>query len=496
MRALGTCAHQQHPAIDVTVVLTADRASPSFTDGAMPVVEAPDQLTSSEGGPLQGAAGLPTPPLFDHLEVKTALGRLPWQEDWTPDQDRRHARWARYVRAPRLDDGTFDPLALFPLADLPGPAIWQQFGPDEPDAVLHVARPVAQRARAGRPTSGSSPTSGRAGWVTVMPSSRPTCGRRAAWWRPPPRRCSYAPPFPPEHRSGIPFVAVTKIRELLAEGQTFSFEFFPPKSDEAARELEKAIGELEAAPAVVRVGHLRRRPARPGTAPATWSPTSSATPSMTAMAHLTCIAHTRDQLVGDRGRVPATPASTTCWRWPAIRPQDLEDYPTDLEYAMELIELIREHDDFSIGVAAHPELHPRSSATATSDRRFLASEAGRRRLRHHAVLLRGRAVLPHDRRARRAGQHHAGDAGRHPGDQRQAGQAVRGSWPAPSSRRIWPLGSRPSPTIPSRCARSASTSPPSCAAELLDQGVPGLHFYTLNRSTATREIYANLGLGS
>jgi acyl-CoA thioesterase len=99
---------------------------------------------------MKGAPGLLTPPpLFDHLEVKTAFGQLPWEDSWTPDQQRRHARWARYVRAPRLADGTFDPVALFPLADLPGPAIWQQFGPDEPmlffmslDLSLNVLEPV------------------------------------------------------------------------------------------------------------------------------------------------------------------------------------------------------------------------------------------------------------------------------------------------------------------------------------------------------------------
>jgi acyl-CoA thioesterase len=149
VRALGTCAREQHPAMDVTLVLTADRASPTLVERTAPEVPRPEHLTRSEGGPMGGATGLTPPPLFDHLEVFGAIGRLPWQDGWTPYEGTRHVRWARYVDRPSLDDGTYDPLALLTLVDLPGPSIWQQFGPDEPmlffmslDLSLNLLEPV------------------------------------------------------------------------------------------------------------------------------------------------------------------------------------------------------------------------------------------------------------------------------------------------------------------------------------------------------------------
>jgi acyl-CoA thioesterase len=150
VRALGTCARQQHPAVDLTIVLTADRTSPSLPAGSPPDVLPPDDLPRSEGGPLGNAPGVTAAPrLFDQLDVRTALGALPWHEGWRPDQGGRHIRWARYQRRPALPDGSYDPLALSPLADLPGPSIWQQIRPGDPmmffmslDMSLNFLEPV------------------------------------------------------------------------------------------------------------------------------------------------------------------------------------------------------------------------------------------------------------------------------------------------------------------------------------------------------------------
>jgi acyl-CoA thioesterase len=150
VRVAGTCAREQHPAIDLTLILTSDRESPSLIEVTAPDAPPPDELTSSEGGPLSGAPGILTAPrLFDHLDVRTAVGRLPWDEQWAPGQGGRHLRWARLTARPALDDGVYDPLALLVLADLPGPAIWQQLPPDQPmlffmslDLSLTVLEPV------------------------------------------------------------------------------------------------------------------------------------------------------------------------------------------------------------------------------------------------------------------------------------------------------------------------------------------------------------------
>jgi acyl-CoA thioesterase len=151
LRALGTCAREQHPAIDLTVVLSADRPSPEFADDAHPDVPAPDVLERAEGGPIEAVPGVFTaPPLFDHLDVRTAIGHPPWDDQWVAGQHARHMRWSRLLQRPSVADGSYDPLALLLLADLPGPAIWQQFGPDEPvlffmslDLSLNWLEPVA-----------------------------------------------------------------------------------------------------------------------------------------------------------------------------------------------------------------------------------------------------------------------------------------------------------------------------------------------------------------
>ncbi len=119
-----------------------------FTDVEPPDVPPPDLC---EPDHVWGAGGspLPRPPLFDQFDMRPALGTLPWEPGWRPGLPARYARWNRLLEPVVTDDGDVDPLALLPMADLPGPSLWTRFPPDEQfraltslELAFHLLEPV------------------------------------------------------------------------------------------------------------------------------------------------------------------------------------------------------------------------------------------------------------------------------------------------------------------------------------------------------------------
>ena len=281
-----------------------------------------------------------------------------------------------------------------------------------------------------------------------------------------------------------------RISDLLAAGRTYSFEFFPPKSDEAERTLEKTLGELEPlGPSFVSVTYGAGGSTRERTRDIVVHIERDT--SMTAMAHLTCMNHSTGELqeiVQDY--VDAGIANILALGGdPSTDPDAPEG---DLTYALELVELVKEAGDFSIGVAAHPEMHPRSTDRA-EDRRLLAAKLAVAdfgitqfffRAEDHLRMVEELAAL-------------GCDVPVLPGimpvtnlKQIQRFSELSGAtFPPELAERLEAVGDDPADVR--RAGVEAATE---LCQDLLDAGVPGLHFYTLNRSTATREIYANLGL--
>lgn len=285
---------------------------------------------------------------------------------------------------------------------------------------------------------------------------------------------------------------MTRIADLLAAGRTASFEFFPPKTDEAARTLERTIAELAPLqPSFVSVTYGAGGSTRERTRDIVISIQRDI--GITAMAHLTCVGHTRAEIVAllDEYRAAGIENILALAGDP---PADEPDASAsgDFVHAIELVQLIREHGDFSIGVAAHPEIHPRS-ADLESDRRHLAeklrladfaitqfffeAEPYLRMLDDLAALGCTAPVLPGIMPVTNASQ-----------VQRFA-ELAGAEFPPHLAERFAPIADDPDAVR----ALGVELASELCR-ELLDAGAPGLHFYTLNRSTATREIASNLGL--
>ena len=287
---------------------------------------------------------------------------------------------------------------------------------------------------------------------------------------------------------------MTHIADLLRAGRTLSFEFFPPKTDEAARALEATISELdELHPSFVSVTYGAGGSTRERTRDVVINIEQQV--GITAMAHLTCVGHSRDQLTTLLDEYQAAGVQNILALAGDAPPDDPDAVERgDLHRAIELVELVREAGDFSIGVAAHPEGHPRSP-DLYSDRRHLADKLNAADFAITQFFFEPQPYLRLVEGLSAFGCDKPVVPGIMPvtnlGQVTRFAELAGAAFPAHLAARFEALADDPEAVR----ALGVELAVDLCQ-RLLDEGVPGLHFYTLNRSTATREIARALDLNA
>ena len=286
---------------------------------------------------------------------------------------------------------------------------------------------------------------------------------------------------------------MTRIADLLSKGPTYSFEFFPPKNDAEQATLVKTLRDLEPlGPSFVSVTYRGGAESRQRTYDLVTGMLRTTT--LVPMAHLICVAHTRLELA----------EILVAYRKAGVEnlmalggdpPADPGEGVGELPHASELVELARAIGGFSIGVAAQPAGHPLSPDKAF-DRDRLAEKL---RMADFAVTqfffeAEEYLGLVADLAARGVET-----------------PVLPGIMPVTNLKSV-PRMATMGAAVPAWMVERLENADGAGGADavrhegvviatelcrkLLDAGVPGLHFYTLNRSSATREIYGALGLGA
>lgn len=282
--------------------------------------------------------------------------------------------------------------------------------------------------------------------------------------------------------------------EILRDGgRSFSFEFFPPKDEAGEAQLWDAIRALEPyRPTFVSVTYGAGGSTRDKTVAITGRIARETT--LVPMAHLTCVGHTRDELEGILDSYVAEGVSHVM----ALRgdPQEgprADWTPTEggLNHAIDLVELAHSRGDFRVGVAAFPEGHP-SAVSLDIDADVLVAKA--RAGAEFAVtqmFFRAQDYFDLVQRVRDRGV----DMPILPGIMpilnlaaiRRQGELIGTNVPQDVVDRIAAFDGDPTAVR----AEGIKVAAELCD-ELLAGGAPGLHFYTLNRSKATLEIFEAL----
>jgi methylenetetrahydrofolate reductase (NADPH) len=291
-----------------------------------------------------------------------------------------------------------------------------------------------------------------------------------------------------------PRAAPASIRQRLLEpGPTFSFEFFPPKTDAGEQALWQAIRELEPLrPGFVSVTYGAGGSTRDRTVRVTRRIAEETT--LTPMAHLTCVDSSRDEVVATlREYADAGIHSILALRGdpPGGPGQPFVPHPEGLAYASDLVALVRSVGSFEVGVAAFPEGHPEATDRDQDADVLVAKADAGAEFAITQFFFHAEDYLRLVDRVRRLGCDLPIVPGIMPvtnvSQIRRFAELSGAAFPADLADRLQAVADDP------EAVRAIGVEVATAlAVRLLSEGAPGLHFYTLNRSTATREIHAAL----
>jgi methylenetetrahydrofolate reductase (NADPH) len=292
------------------------------------------------------------------------------------------------------------------------------------------------------------------------------------------------------------------IKEIFeASPTTYSFEFFPPKTDKASEELFDTIAQLQALkPSFVSVTYGAGGSTRERTHDLIVRIQRET--RLTAVSHLTCVCHTEDEIAALLDRY-AQSSIENILALGGDPPRTLANYERSkdaFQYAEQLVRFIRSHRGvadsrgFGIGVAGFPEGHP-TTPNRLKELEYLKSkvDAGADYICTQ-LFFDNKDFYDFRERCDLAGIRVPIIAGIMPITSkenlaRMAELALGARFPARLLRAIGRCDDDPKAV-----AKVGAHWATEQCRDLLDNQARGIHFYTLNRSDATRKIYENLGL--